>query len=275
MPDTDDIIKVELSNLHDHNQALIRELNDLKKERIAWEERDKVSSRLEGTITRLNQDIAASQAENARLRKQNEDLQRKLEREMVEFGCEGQVEGYGADSDCGAKTDRVKLKELRDLYNSFEDRDRCPLQTLTTQVTNRDLQFRKQEKDILELQRTVEALMDEIELGQENAQFLFSVMEDPSEHVDGGCLFPVDSDDEGPQGSHHALMNAKSLGSLADEYRRLNEPVPESGGSQSSLRARCAALGLSTEGNRAILKKRLMRHIAKKKKQAEKTVVGA
>ncbi|KAJ3219372.1 hypothetical protein HDU67_001591 [Dinochytrium kinnereticum] len=303
-------------------------------EKLAWKEKEKLAGKLEGSVARLSQDVGASQAENARLRKQNDDLQRRLDQEMMEFS---EARQRWMDKEqallVNAKADRVKLKELRDLYNVREhkgyehaeepapltpdaSRDSSPfrteavalaeenlklkahIQTLTTQMGTRDLQVRKQERDILELQRTVEALMDEIELGQENAQFLSSVMEDrdlsdlnvtppspPMSHhaVTFAHSEPSSDSEEDPAllggggGAQNrgSLSSAKSLNSLAEEYRRMNEVLPDAVAVQPSLRAKCAALGLSTEGNRAILKKRLMRHAQKKKKQAEKGAPSA
>ncbi|KAJ3106112.1 hypothetical protein HDU96_008319 [Phlyctochytrium bullatum] len=337
-----DALKVELSNLHEHNCNLLRELNELRKEKLAWLETEKMSAKLDAQVVKLNQDVAASQSENARLRKQNEDLSRKLESEMSEFA---EARSRWAEQEqallSAARSDRLKLRELRDLHNIKEhkdfkadaeelqkpvesNRDSSPraeavalleenlqlkekVEGLEMQLTKSNHKINKQEQDILELQRTVEALMDEIESGQFNAQFLSSVLGDaeasgglhseihltppspPASHgtLSGGHSREVsfanhhdaDSDDEAWGRGLSApgtpmLSGAKSMSSLADEYKRLNEPAPDPASVQPSLRAKCAALGLSTEGNRAILKKRLMRHYAKKKKQAEKAPVA-
>ncbi|KAJ3105037.1 hypothetical protein HDU97_008645 [Phlyctochytrium planicorne] len=285
-----DVLQNEVTNLHDHNQALMRELTDLKKERLAWKEKEPQFNTLESSVSRLTQELQVTRSENARLRKQNDELQKNLDTETAEFADARQ---RWSDKEqallVAAKADRVKLKELRDLYNVREhksydtvevaygtpqpSRESSPLRSETlavmeeniklkaelelvmSQLSLKDLKIQKQESDISELQRNVEHLMDEVELYQEHAQQL-----------------PSESDDEehsNTLGINHSLLPAKSMGSLAEEYARMNEPAPTAT-SQSSLRAKCAALGLSTEGNRAILKKRLERHATKKKKQAEK-----
>ncbi|KAJ3173965.1 hypothetical protein HK101_011001 [Irineochytrium annulatum] len=304
-------LQTELHNLTDYNAALLRDLNELKRERLQWKETQKLAAELESVATRLQQDVAATQAENARLRRQNEDLEKRLEREMTE-GAESRQRWMEKEEHLMAslRADRNKLKELRALNSQKDDssydeeeevpKSRDPSPVPRTEATaiveenmkldSKDLLARKQEQDILELQRTVSALMDEIEAGYETAQFEYGAGE--TAHAGGGSVPPSpptsasvvtfspgtrtrsgsvassNNSEDGLREAGRTLAPMKSFNSLADELNQLGVKVPDVT-STPSLKARLAGAGLSTEGNRQVLKKRLQRFIAKKKKQAE------
>jgi hypothetical protein len=176
-----------------------------------------------------------------------------------------------------------------------------------TRLAEKDAHLKSQEESILELQRTVSALMDEIEYGYEMAQF--DPMSPPSSPAFSPNLRSSNSrfslrsehviynDDEDPTDADATLsptplgstleqelqgqdkdqqqpQQQNSLNSLADELKSIGENAPHVEG-LSSLRSRLASLGLNTDGNRAILKKRLQRYIQKKKKAEIKKAGGS
>ncbi|KAJ3331697.1 hypothetical protein HDU76_002455 [Blyttiomyces sp. JEL0837] len=89
MPSRNDIfntsaLQTEVINLHEHNVALQRELTDLKKERLHWKDTERKLLTLESSTTNINQTLRAMEAEVSRLRRQNEDLEHRLEIEVTE-----------------------------------------------------------------------------------------------------------------------------------------------------------------------------------------------
>ncbi|KAJ3077447.1 hypothetical protein HK102_005228 [Quaeritorhiza haematococci] len=221
---------------------------------------------------------------------------------------------------------------------------RSQLQDLTSRLAARESQIRRQDQEIVELQRTVSALMDELESGYDQAMFGFvnpdvlsgsdpgsgsldeelaalsmkdSRVRSMSEaSVQGRSLFdelskvgtaassnekpshdttpPVDAatsstepipssnstsiiDTLEQQSASKSNSSSDNEGSssptgssgFADELNQLGEMkfnFATSRGEPGSLRSRLAALGLNTDGNRRILKKRLQVYI--KRKQA-------
>ncbi|KAJ3325521.1 hypothetical protein HDU76_013150 [Blyttiomyces sp. JEL0837] len=373
-------LQSEITNLNEHNQALTRELNELRKEKSIWKETHKNAAKLESAVHALYAEIETLQTETSRLRRQNEDLERKLEQEVAD-GADARQRWYEKEQGLlnNLRQEKAKVRELRDLDTikagpGYEDdladsaaiaatkpRDSSPssrnesilqdevvklnqhIMELTAKLSAKDMQNKKQEHDILELQRTVGALMDEIESSYEQAQFdglnievenaptppmspapvinvtssLASIMsnsttatpivktvtiEEPVIHQSrrgsGRDRSDSISSSGSDEGHHHHSGNGnkltspsmlslraenhghangitpmKSFNSLADELSKLGEAAPSAGA--GTLKAKLAAVGLNTEGNRAILKKRLQRYIARKKKQAEQQKAAA
>ncbi|KAJ3335089.1 hypothetical protein HDU83_000642 [Entophlyctis luteolus] len=191
-------------------------------------------------------------------------------------------------SDYSLKEDKLALKKLA-----------SHIVELNVRMAAKDAKIKKQETDILELQSLVHSLMNEIEQQQQqtaSAGEIFdssdfvnmqedngfsakhSLAADLERHLATPPRTPIPSSTELVQ-DH--LANAEEPSSA-----RVQGDVNASDGNSSdgtssaeearmTLRQKLTAFGLSTEGRRAVLKKRLARYIARKKKQAAKVASGA
>ncbi|KAJ1567911.1 hypothetical protein HK405_004339 [Cladochytrium tenue] len=354
-----DTLKAEIGNLVEHNHDLSREMVELRKERSNWKDTQKQAQKLEHVVTTLHSEVVVLQQETTRLRRQNEDLEKQLETEITDSVDARRLWAEKESSLLNQlKAERSKVKELRALdavkHEPGFDHDDAealargrpvrrnsnpvPIDTslqeendrllrniveLTNRLRERDMVIERQEQDILELQRTVSALMDDIEHGQVQAQFDMlgettpppSPSEDTSKRsaekrlsiefaVPAVQMPPAPSSPKknrkrsksgskmskspsnnpllavqatrqppspsSPQGPT-TLTPMKSFHSLAEELLKIGEKAPVEGG---SLKGRMAALGLNTDGNREVLKKRLHKYIARKKRQAEAAALG-
>ncbi|KAJ3408368.1 hypothetical protein HDV05_005036 [Chytridiales sp. JEL 0842] len=351
----------EMDILIDENQNLLKELTELRKERKIWTETTHLLTQLEDIITHLTQESGSVHAENARLRRLTEELEKKLEKEILDSlegrqKAEERLEGLMRVM----RRDRARVKELEELFavkeleggqgleGDFKSSERnhdaedgydddhgesgsagsnvstgetslkiqaslkdenarlhLKIQDLTTRISEKDAYIKTQDESILELQHTVSALMDEIEANFENSHFDHQPLSPPMSPMQRSASTELESalsTSESPALSskvnpslkpsslttllpttHSTQSNPSTpttatqttLNSLAAELSKLGESQSPSsdlgsGNMIHSLRSRLASLGLNTDGNRAVLKKRLAKYVAKKKAKAKK-----
>ncbi|KAJ3087498.1 hypothetical protein HK100_008341 [Physocladia obscura] len=131
---------------------------------------------------------------------------------------------------------------------------------LNARVASKDSLIKRQETDILELQSLVHSLMDEVEHSNHHSSMMDSSSSDVEDLPSRSLANDLEAHLETPP--HTPTLRSQDL------IQNSNA------GTEGSLRARLAALGLSTEGNRAHLKKRLQRYVARKKKSATTNVAA-
>ncbi|KAJ1529042.1 hypothetical protein HK405_002407, partial [Cladochytrium tenue] len=162
---------------------------------------------------------------------------------------------------------------------------------LAEALRRRDESLAHQEQDVLELQRTVTALMDDIESGAEQARFdglgasTAAAGSDQDQSVAGaapgpaaGRTPPVSRDRSNERATTAATTTAPS-GSLADELMSIGENAPTavfsgSSSSSTSLKARMATLGLGADGNREVLNRRLRSYLARRRRWADEAAAA-
>ncbi|KAJ3284954.1 hypothetical protein HK104_009696, partial [Borealophlyctis nickersoniae] len=198
----------ELRIVSEHNVALLKENMELKKAqstRTSADPRTGHLEHLEALASRLQEDAGSFEAEAARLRKQVDDLNKKLEREVVEH-AEARAAWLEKERRLmeALRTEKEAVKELRELSSRQQEElnssaealshrpdtpenrnDEVPVakleeeivelkgqvEGLTTLINSRDSQIRRQEDEIVELHSTIGALMDELETNYERVQF--------------------------------------------------------------------------------------------------------
>ncbi|KAI9343419.1 hypothetical protein DFJ73DRAFT_841422 [Zopfochytrium polystomum] len=358
---SENALRTEIENLAEHSHRITRELTELRKERAAWKETARHAQELEEVVASLHSELQAAQLESVRLRRQNEEYEKKLELEIAD-NADTRMRWQEKERLLlnQLKSERAKVKEFKSIKRENEqgfDRDdddtiapsssspsphppqttpppsnassrgldatalqednislTAQILTLTAILQKRELEIAKQNEDILELQKTVAALMDDIENGFEQAQFeMYGEVPErapspvsiapvpsaakpqntpPGTPAHGATLTPPSTElsrrkrsgtfareaanatsmqtavAPSPSSALNTVPTTKSFNSLADELRSIGEKVSADGGG-STLRSRMAALGLSTEGNREVLRRRLHKYIARKKRQAQ------
>ncbi|KAJ1544681.1 hypothetical protein HK405_008463 [Cladochytrium tenue] len=316
-------LSTEMQTLVDQNSNLTRELVELRKERLSFHESKRLVENLEHLVAALHAEMHAVEQDATRLRRLNEELERKLEAEVVDSADARRLwQEKELHILTQLRSERDKAKSLRELGELKEDEEmaadaeatarrmklshrRSRLESgsgsptpeevaikeqnailarqvleLTERMRRRDNIAESQEQHILELQRTVAALMDDIESG--HAQAEFDQLDDEAPPLHSLTPEPSAQPSEQPSPSKKDLSRNRSEAvevsaaptndgkeaepakafSLADELAKMNE----ASASDSSLRNRMAALGLSTEGNREALKRRLHKYIARKRR---------
>ncbi|KAI8619338.1 hypothetical protein BC830DRAFT_1104791 [Chytriomyces sp. MP71] len=228
-------------------------------------------------------------AENARLRKQNSDLESIMNAERSQL-AEWRFTSQELESRLlnSIKTKTLQIKELKSLLSDVkfinndvkvvtmestrDNQDHQVVEELllfenqklvrhivdiSARIQERDLVIKTQGDEISELNRMVTSLMDDME-AQTTPLLLPGSMASRKSSIDSVNL-------------------KKSFTNLSDE---LGAPAPappasldddngsSEDGQEGTLRARLAQFGLNTTGNRAVLKKRLQRYLARKKKNA-------
>ncbi|KAJ3102964.1 hypothetical protein HDU97_000203 [Phlyctochytrium planicorne] len=157
----------EVLDLLDLNRAYKRELQELRKERIAWRETQRQANTLESANARLNEDVDSLRGECNRLRRKNEDLKRNIDDNAVEVHTmkmqwlerEEQLVAV-------ARADREKLRGYIALQssNGFEDDEMSSISnaeniTLKESIKEKETIITKQSEEIRELKLLLEAIV--------------------------------------------------------------------------------------------------------------------
>ncbi|RKO84223.1 hypothetical protein BDK51DRAFT_32183, partial [Blyttiomyces helicus] len=303
-------------------------------EKSAWRHAQRHAGELEVLAERLQDNAESFEFEARSLRRQNEGLESRLDKERIEHAedrqrwLEREVELFNV-----IKAQKAKVKErfVAPPTKLLEENAELYLRidTLTAHLSQRESEVARQEDMISELQQTVGALMDELERGRFDVDHFEPATSGSSDldalsAVDAGAPFltppktpepseaaaqpaavpprrrrtssaaahplaaaippvstsapfnalaEIDAKSAAPQAGagldvlSPGIATPRSFGSLAEELSRLGVPVHHGSANEpGALREKLAQYGLSTDGNRKILKRRLEKYLAKKKR---------
>ncbi|KAJ3122187.1 hypothetical protein HK098_003065 [Nowakowskiella sp. JEL0407] len=343
--DPTELLLAELQEISEKNEELHRQIAEMRKDRILWKDSLQKAAENDSKIQQLNVELETLQGEVLRLRRSNEDLQKRLQQE---FEDNESVRVQWQEQEKSLRKalieERMKHKDLRERLAYFENdktdevvdeskaireteakslKDEVSKLKKTIQELNsmielrdgkiksQDDELRKQDREITELQLMMNRIMDDIESTQKDA--IFSDSSDDDEAYISPPLSPAGylttpmwaghkrsksaatvhtqdtlhltiplrrtrsnsaSQSEGPTSSNSLLEEFNKLNIV--EETQIESKFAEIGpNGEGLLRKKLSAIGLSTDGNRKALKKRLHAFIKRKERVIMKETTTA